>query len=121
MQNLTVENPLKDLVCLNHVLKIIVPSETADGCKIDSKMELNKAIEVLSDLNGGATCYEAYGGWKNHTLGVIQKEAVTVIESFTDTLTVEKIKAIIELAKEIKEDLQQEAVSIYVNGALYFV
>lgn len=74
----------------------------------------------LANLFGGFTSYHAEGGWYSPEHGLIE-ESVTVVQAYTDTEGLTKVPQVRELAKEIASEMEQEAVSVEVNGELHFV
>ena len=108
---------------LEHVVKIYVPS-TCDVNKVNNhkaEQMTNSAAALLSELFGGATITDANGAWNSAAYGLV-KEQIKIVYSFA---TEEQIEAhadkIAALAEQIKSEMQQEAVSVEIDGALYIV
>jgi hypothetical protein len=72
---------------------------------------------ILSKLNGGYTVYEALGGYLDTEDKTIE-EKITVIESFTDSMTYAKVEYLKELATQIKSHLNQESMAIQINSKM---
>ena len=106
---------------LSEKIAVYVPS-TYDGNRevIDNSAYVQKVMEELAELFGGATAYEASGAWISEEKGLII-ENVTIVYAYCDTLTNEAIDDVIKICEHIKEGLKQEAVSIEINDKLYFI
>ena len=78
--------------------------------------ELAKKICVLS---GGLTVYPKNIGYWVNGKNELEKGDITVFEILTENKTT--IKNIMELAKDIKKDLNQQSFFIVLNDKAYFV
>lgn len=75
----------------------------------------------LSEMFGGATISIAAGAWMSGEFGLI-REQITIVYSYcTDEQLEQHAADVRDLAEQIKRDMQQEAVSVEINGALYFI
>ena len=75
----------------------------------------------LSALFGGATISLAAGAWMSDALGLI-REQIQIVYSYCTAEQLERNAAEIRrIAEQVKNDMQQEAVSVEINNALYFV
>ena len=108
---------------MNHKIRIWISSVDKHG-KLISEPVQEKAktglAYILSQLNGGVTQYEAKGYWVNSEDKLVI-EPVTILESFTDKLDRAKTGYIMELAKELKAMLNQEAIAIELDGNMELV
>ena len=81
----------------------------------------NRAAEKMSVLFGGATIQPAEGSWISDEHGYI-KESVNIVYSYTDEQKLEQFAADVHaLAVYVRDVMKQEAVSVEINNALYFV
>lgn len=108
---------------LTNRIAIYIPSTTAVNVKNEelSKFFENKALDVLATNFGGATVKYSVGAWKSEELGIV-KEDIAIVEAYyaSDTSS-NRIAEVYKLAKEVKEAMSQEAVSIEHNGQLQFI
>ena len=112
---------LKNLIALESNVKIYVPSTISTNIEIDNSLQVDKLLTEFSMLFGGATSYAALGCWMSNTLGLI-KERVTIVEAYChETELKHSIDKILELAETLKNEMNQETVSLEVNGKLYFI
>lgn len=108
---------------LTHKVAIYVPS-TVKGNKPAPaaliKKWLGKVKRALAQHFGGFTAYKAQGGWVSAG-GALIEENVVIVQAFTDEAGLSNVPAIKALAAELAADMEQEAVSVEVDGTLHFV
>ena len=96
-------------------------SGPADPDSALSERMTAEAAARLSELFGGATISLAAGAWMSAEHGLI-RENVQIVYSFCTSEQLEQnAEAVRALAVEIKREMQQEAVSVEIDGALYFI
>jgi len=102
---------------LDASVAIAVPSTVHNEALSETayRGEVEQALIFLSDLFGGATAINATGGWLYED-GKLGTEAVTVVISFTDDLTPDKVNKFLAYADRMRNRLKQEAVLILING-----
>jgi len=108
---------------LDHKIAVYVPS-TIKGNKpapatLVTKWERQAKI-TLASLFGGFTAYHGQGGWFSEEHGLIE-ENVTIVQAFTDAAGLEKVGKVKELAQQIATEMEQEVVSVEVDGQLNFI
>ena len=108
---------------LTHKVAVYVPSTVqgnipAPVATVERWVKESKTR--LSRLFGGFTSYRAQGGWVSETQGLVEED-VTIVQAFTDESGLSHVPAVKALAQEIARDMSQEAVSVEVDGTLYFV
>jgi hypothetical protein len=115
---------IESLSALNGYVAVYVPStvNVTESIAPHRHEALCKYVsQVLSELFGGATSYNAVGAYKSNA-GSMVYENVTVVKSFGKQQDIlDNWSAIYNMAAELREELAQEYVSVEVNGALAFV
>lgn len=112
---------LKNLIVLESNIKIYVPSTINVNENFDNTLIVDKTLNLLSGFFGGATSYAALGCWNSVNNGLI-KENVTICESYCKEIDLKKhIENIIDYCENLKNELNQENISLEVNNKLYFV
>ena len=102
--------------CLENSVKIYQPTTNNQGEKIDYN---NTDILAIASI-GGATTYEARGGWVDE--GTLYNDDLQVRQfNYDDTLSQNQIKSLDNLIKAIFELGQQLAVSVEINNKLYIL
>ena len=108
---------------LDHRIAIYVPSTIKGNQPATPEMVAKwvRASKIkLASLFGGFTAYAGQGGWFSAELGLIE-ENVTIVQAFTDQEGLAKVQYVRELAQAIATDMEQEVVSVEVDGTLNFV
>lgn len=113
-------NALKGQYSLDEVIKIYVPSTYNVDQPIDNTPYVNQSLETFSKMFGGATAVEGTGAWVSEDDQLV-KEKVTIVYSFAEDLDKKSINAVVAYAKSLKEDMKQSAISLEVDGKMYFI
>lgn len=106
---------------LNCKIAVYVPATVNVNEQIDNTEYVKQTIGELADLFGGATATQAVGGWRCAS-GDVVLENTTIVYSFCTT---EQLNAhfddVYNICQRIKQEMQQEAVTLEVNGQVAFV
>ena len=112
---------LKNMFKLSHRVAVYVPSKQQNGDKISNRTaQISKVRNRLSVMFGGCTSTKAVGSWVLQS-GKLQNEPVELCYSFASELTEEHIQQLIDIGTGLKQDMNQEAISIEIDGELYFI
>jgi len=102
-------------------VSIYVPSTYNVKEEVDNTEQVRRVIKELSLLFGGATASNAVGGWVTESGDTII-EHVTIVYSFcTSEQLNTKFDKVYEIAERIKKEMEQEAVTLEINGQVKFV
>jgi len=106
---------------LNVTVSIIVPSTAYDEPLTPEQYthEIEQCLIFMSNTFGGATAIAGQGGWLSGDTLIL--EDVTIVTSWTNSITLTTLKEIVRYAHEMKHRLLQEAVFIEVNGKARFI
>jgi hypothetical protein len=108
---------------LDHRIAIYVPSTIKGNQPAPAELVAKwvRASKIkLASLFGGFTAYAGQGGWFSTELGLIE-ENVTIVQAFTDADGLAKVAQVRELAQAIATEMEQEVVSVEVDGQLNFI
>jgi len=106
---------------LRNRIAIYCPTRDSDGQSIpNAQVLVTEALSALSELFGGATATLSQGAWINDK-GALILEDITIVYAFAAELGSAVIEKVEALCEKIKTDGRQEAVSLEVNGELFFV
>lgn len=112
---------LNNLICLESNIKIYIPGTIDANRKINTSKYVDMTLNLFNGFFGGSTKYQAIGCWNSANFGVI-KEKINVIESYcTEDQLKDNIGEIIDFCLKLKNELNQENISLEVNNKLYFV
>lgn len=115
------QKELKGLFCLDHNIKIYIPSTIEVDKTIDNTKYINQALELFGNSFGGATSYDAIGAWVSQSKGLVT-EGVKIVESYATRESIEDhLAGVIEFASRLKTELAQEAISLEYDNKLYFI
>lgn len=112
---------LKTALKLSAKVAIYVPGTCGVDIAADNTAVVEKVAAALSTMFGGATAQKAEGFWCSDVAGLV-KENTTIVYAFCSPADLEQhISDVVTIAQEIKHDLQQEAVSVELDGTLYII
>lgn len=102
-------------------VSIYVPSTVNVDEHTDNSVQVKRTITELAQMFGGATASKAVGGWVCAN-GETVLEEVTIVYSFCSSVQLqENFAKVYAIAERIKNEMQQEAVTLEVNGQVKFV
>ena len=119
MEVATMKN-LKHLIPMSHKVTIYVPGTNGIYAEANNAEYAEKAATLLSSLYGGATQNENVGYWDSEA-GILVKEKIITVFSFAAELTEESLDAVVTFCENMKSELKQEAISLEIDGELYFI
>lgn len=112
---------LEKMQALRHRVAIYVPGTNGVNTAADNSEYVRRAAALLSDAFGGATATPAVGYWASDSAGLVE-ERVTIVYAYAGNEALEdKLGAVIEFCDGMKEELKQEAISLELDTALYFI
>lgn len=115
---------LRGRFCLAHRVTVYVPSTVdaaadAGAAKIRALKE--QTARTLSQLFGGATETAGRGYWISAEHGLIREDVSPIYSNCTVEQLEQSAAAVIRLCEYIRDDMRQEAVSLEIDGRLYFI
>lgn len=112
---------LKNAIRLDRRIAVYIPATSGPAAACDNSAAVNNAAALLSRLFGGATIQPGRGAWLSDVAGLVLENTV-VVYAFTDAAGLAAgVDSVIDFAEKIKLDMQQEAVSLEIDGALYLI
>jgi hypothetical protein len=106
-----------------HRVAVYIPCTTKveqETTQEEHERWVRTALTTFSALFGGATSLHAQGGWVTVD-GVLVLETITIVYSYTDTLSLYHLRAVRQFATVVKEAMGQEKVSVEIDGAFFLV
>jgi hypothetical protein len=104
-------------------VEIIVPTKTRIGHALSEATITEYAQRVkrlFAERFGGSTTVRAEGSWLSSS-GLLIEEDILHVWSFTEKLSYEDEEAVFRFAELMRDDLEQDAVTVIINGTLYIV
>lgn len=110
---------------LKNYIAIYVPGTRVGNSPLDSEVKtliIRKIAGELSDKFGGASAYPIQGFWLSDVHGLIE-ESITVIKSYYDDTipSIEALEFAHHIARGLKTELQQEAVTVETESGIDFI
>lgn len=108
---------------LNNFVAVYIPGTRAGNIPLDADVKLFYVRKVASELSakcGGASAFPVSGFWLSDTLGLIE-ESITVVKSYYDPATVNALDLARVIAGQLRDDLQQEAVTVESDAGIEFI
>ena len=105
---------------LSNEIAVFVPS-TIGSAPANQELVasvVDQALIELSAINGGATATAGTGAWVASD-GTLIKETVTIVSSNCGEVTMQTLRTLAKLRRLVRQTMQQEAVTVKVNGTLY--
>lgn len=118
------KSPLLGLPCLPAKVSLFIPTTMHDKPAPAQvvKDQRERVAEAFSRYFGGFNEVEGRGGWYSEQLHCLIVEEVYIVSAHASPAALAKcLPAIINLAALIGLTMKQEAVSLEVDGKLYFI
>ena len=100
---------------------LYVPSTTDTDKPTDNAAQVERVAREFCGWFGGATAQESTGFWMSDTAGLVREAVTIVYAACTADQLRERLPDVLTLAQQIKAEMQQEAVSVELNGTLYII
>jgi len=106
---------------MKHQFRIYVPGTVAVDTAVDNSAAVAGCLSFLSNQFGGATAIEGAGAWLSSSAGLVT-EKITICYAFTNLAGLFRgRRAVLDYAKKLRDDMSQEAISVEIDGRLFFV
>lgn len=100
---------------------LYVPGTQGPATATDNAAQVERVAREFCSWFGGATAQQSTGYWMSDAAGLV-REAVTIVYAACTAAQIrEHLPDVLQLAQQIKAEMQQEAVSVELNGALYII
>lgn len=100
---------------------LYVPSTTDTDKPTDNAAQVERVARDFCGWFGGATAQQSAGYWLSETAGLVREAVTIVYAACTAAQLREHLPDVLQLAQQIKAEMQQEAVSAEINGTLYII
>lgn len=104
-----------------HQLAVFIPTTIHVDQKIDTSLYVTKTLDFFGEKFGGATSKKAEGVWNSNELGVVTEVLHVVVTYITENDLNRYMDDVIRFVKDIKNDLQQEAMAMEINNKMILV
>lgn len=100
---------------------LYVPSTTDTDKPTDNAAQVERVARAFCGWFGGATAQQSAGYWLSDTAGLVREAVTIVYAACTAAQLREHLPDVLQLAQQIKAEMQQEALSIQIDEALYII
>ena len=100
---------------------LYVPSTTDTDKPTDNAAQVERVASRFCEMFGGATAQESTGFWMSDTAGLVREAVTIVFSACTAAQLREHLPDVLQLAQQIKAEMQPAAVSAEINGTLYII
>ena len=122
----TISAALNGLDALRARVTVYVPATNGTADAADNGREVDAVASALSTWFGGATIQPGSGCWMSETCGLVKEDTTTIYAACTAEHLAEKIGDVLELCRNLKVEMKQEAIALQLDGVpgssgLYFI
>lgn len=100
---------------------LYVPSTTDTDKPTDNAAQVERVASHFCEMFGGATAQPSAGYWISESAGLVREAVTIVYAACTAAQLREHLPDVLQLAQQIKAEMQQEAISAEINGTLYII
>lgn len=100
---------------------LYVPGTQGPATATDNAAQVERVARALCGWFGGATAQQSAGYWISDTAGLVREAVTIVYAACTADQLREHLPDVLNLAQQIKAEMQQEAISAEINGTLYII
>lgn len=100
---------------------LYVPGTQGPATATDNAAQVERVASRFCEMFGGATAQESTGFWMSDTTGLVREAVTIVFSACTAAQLRDHLPDVLQLAQQIKAEMQQEAVSAEINGTLYII
>ena len=100
---------------------LYVPSTTDTDKPTDNAAQVECVARDFCGWFGGATAQQSTGYWLSESAGLVREAVTIVYAACTAEQLREHLPDVLNLAQQIKAEMQQEALSIQIDEALYII
>ena len=98
-----------------------MPSTTDTDKPTDNAAQVERVAREFCGWFGGATAQESTGFWMSDTAGLVREAVTIVYAACTADQLRERLPDVLNLAQQIKAEMQQEALSCEIGATLYII
>lgn len=104
-----------------HQISVFIPTTINVDRKIDTSEYVKRTLELLGKNFGGATSSKAKGVWNSEEAGLVDETIYIVVTYTTDSGLNEYVDDVIDYVREMKKELDQEAMAIEIDKKMILI
>lgn len=106
---------------LSQRVALYVPGTQGPATATDNAAQVERVAAEFSRMFGGATAQESTGFWMSEAAGLVREKTTIVYAACTAEQLEKHLSAVVEIARQIKAEMQQEAVTITIDQKMYII
>lgn len=108
-------------VTLPQRVALYVPGTQGPATTTDNAAQVERVAREFCGWFGGATAQQSAGYWLSESAGLVRESVTIVYAACTAEQLRDNLPAVLNLAQQIKAEMQQEAVSLELDSVLYII
>lgn len=100
---------------------LYVPGTQGPATATNNAAQVERVARDFCGWFGGATAQESTGFWMSDTAGLVRESVTIVYAACTAEQLRERLPDVLNLAQQIKAEMQQEAVTITIDQKMYII
>lgn len=108
-------------ITLPQRVALYVPGTQGPATATDNAAQVERVARAFCGWFGGATAQESTGFWMSDTAGLVRESVTIVFAACTAEQLREHLPDVLQLAQQIKAEMQQEAVTITIDQKMYII
>lgn len=108
-------------ITLPQRVALYVPGTQGPATATDNAAQVERVARAFCGWFGGATAQESTGFWMSDTAGLVREAVTIVYAACTADQLRERLPDVLNLAQQIKAEMQQEALSCEIGATLYII
>ena len=100
---------------------VYIPTTISVDTPIDASIYVERSLDFMAKLFGGATSKTLNGTWNSNEAGVVKEEVYLIYSYVTAQDVKTSLSKVVQYVKDLKAELQQEAMALEVNKKLTFI
>lgn len=100
---------------------LYVPGTQGTATATDNAAQVERVASRFCEMFGGATAQQSAGYWLSDTAGLVRESVTIVFAACTADQLRERLPDVLNLAQQIKAEMQQEAVTITIDQKMYII
>lgn len=114
-------NYILDLISKNRKIGIYIPTLSKHGESLPYHQSIDDSMQFMGKLFGGATCVEARGIWKTQDELLVDEKVFQVLSYTSSKALTDHVNGVISYAKNLKDNLEQDAIAVEIDGKLSII
>lgn len=108
-------------VTLPQRVALYVPGTQGPATATDNAAQVERVASRFCEMFGGATAQPSAGYWVSEGAGLVREAVTIVYAACTADQLRERLPDVLNLAQQIKAEMQQEAVTITIDQKMYII